>query len=140
MTWFFWALLTALFWGLGPIFAKLGLVKSDPFTALLLRSLGVFAALVIWGLATARFSALKEVEPRTWSLLIAEGMAASVFGHFAYYNALKLGKISSVVPITTSYPLLAMLLAVLLLGDRLTLGRGLGGALIVLGVFLIQRF
>ncbi len=34
MTWSSWALLTALFWGLGPIFAKLGLVKSDPFSAL----------------------------------------------------------------------------------------------------------
>ncbi|QGP91450.1 EamA-like transporter family protein [Neomoorella glycerini] len=140
MNWLFWALLAMVFWGLSPIFAKLGLVKSDPFTALLIRTIGVFAALLLWGLATARLGSLKEVEPRTWALLLGEGLAASVVGHFAYFRALQAGKVSSVVPITASYPLIALVLAIALLGDKLSPGRGFGAVLIVTGIYLIQRF
>ncbi|MDN5347983.1 MAG: bacterial/archaeal transporter family protein [Clostridia bacterium] len=138
--WLFWALTAMVFWGLGPIFAKLGLVKSDPYTALLIRTMGVLAALLVWGLATASLGDLKEIEPRTWALLFGEGLAASVIGHFAYFKALQAGKVSAVVPIVASYPLLVFFLAVLLLGEKISLGRGIGAVLILLGIFLVQRF
>ena len=140
MRWLLWALMAMVFWGLGPVFAKLGLVKSDPFTALLIRTIGVGVALLAWGAAAGRLGGLKQIEPRTWALLIGEGLAASVIGHFAYFNALQAGKVSSVVPVAASYPLMSLLLAVLLLGDRVSFGRGIGAVLIVLGIFMIQRF
>lgn len=140
MGWVFWALLAMICWGLGPIFAKLGLVKSDPFSALLARTLGVFVVLVLWGAATAGLGNLKTFDARTWALLIAEGLAASVIGHFAYFKALQAGKVSSVAPIVASYPVLALLLAAFLFGEKITLMRGIGAGLIVLGVFLVQRF
>ncbi len=122
------------------MFAKLGLVKSDPYGALLARTLGVLAALLLWGAVTSGWGSLQNFEARTWGLLVAEGIAASVIGHFAYFKALKAGKVSAVVPVVASYPVLALLLAVLLLGEKVTPGRGIGAALIVLGVFLVQRF
>lgn len=137
---FFWALVAMICWGLGPIFAKLGLVKSDPFSALLARTIGVFGALLLWGSATAKLGDLRAFDARTWALLVAEGLAASVIGHFAYFKALQAGRVSSVVPVVASYPLVALLLAVLLLGEKVSLGRAVGAGLIALGVFLVQRF
>lgn len=140
MTWFAWAVLAAFLWGVGPVFAKMGLVKSDPFTALFVRSLGVITALAAVGLATAKLAALKDVEPRTWLLLVGEGLAAALLGHFAYFQALKIGQVANVTPVVASYPLVATALAVLLLGEKITLGRSFGAALIVLGIWLIRRF
>lgn len=55
MDWLLWALLASVFWGLGPVFAKLGLVKSDPFSALVLRTAGVGIGLFVWGSAGAAY-------------------------------------------------------------------------------------
>ncbi len=140
MNWFFWAFLAMICWGLGPIFAKLGLAKSDPFSALLARTLGVLITLGIWGAITSSLTSVKSLDARTWTLLIAEGIAASVIGHFAYFKALQAGKVSLVVPIVSSYPLVAVILSILLLSEKITLTRGIGMGLIILGVLLIRFF
>ncbi len=141
MAWLYWALTAALFWGLGPVFAKMGLEKPDPLTALLVRSTAVLIVLIVWAALKGDMAGkLSELDSRTWTLLILEGGVASVIAHYALFQALKLGDVANVVPITASYPLIAILLSVVLLGSRMTWGKGLGAALTVLGIYLLQRF
>lgn len=141
MAWLYWALTAALFWGLGPVFAKMGLEKPDPLTALLVRSTAVLVVLIVWATLKGDMAGkLSELDSRTWTLLILEGGVASVIAHYALFQALKLGDVANVVPITASYPLIAILLSVVLLGSRMTWGKGLGAALTVLGIYLLQRF
>ncbi len=141
MAWLYWALTAALFWGLGPVFAKMGLEKPDPLTALLVRSTAVLIVLIVWAALKGDMAGkLSELDSRTWTLLILEGGVASVIAHYALFQALKLGDVANVVPITASYPLIAILLSVVLLGSRMTWGQGLGAALTVLGIYLLQRF
>jgi len=100
----------------------------------------VFVVLVVW--ATLRGDVgerLSRLDTKTYMLLLFEGGVASVIAHFALFQALKLGDVSNVVPITASYPLIAVLLSVVLLGSRMTWGKGLGAVLTVLGVYLLQR-
>lgn len=140
MSWFGWAMLAAVFWGIGPVFAKMGLEKPDALTALLIRSIAVLAVLIVWASVQGGLSArLTSVDRRTWLLLLLEGASASVIAHYAYFNALKLGNVSSVVPITAAYPLLSVALSMLLLGAKVTPGKWLGAALTVVGVYLLQR-
>ena len=140
MSWLYWALAAALFWGLGPVFAKMGLEKPDPLTALLVRSTAVLVVLIVWAALRGDVAGkLSELDGRTWKLLLFEGGVASVIAHFALFQALKLGEVTNVVPITAAYPLIAVLLSVVLLGSRMTWGKGLGAALTVLGVYLLQR-
>jgi transporter family protein len=140
MSWFGWALLAAVFWGVGPVFAKMGLDKPDALTALLIRSIAVLAVLIVWScFQGGLISRLTSVDTRTWLLLLLEGASASVIAHYAYFNALKTGSVATVVPITASYPLLAMILSVFLLGAKVTPGKWLGAALTVIGVYLLQR-
>lgn len=140
MSWLGWAVLAAVFWGVGPIFAKMGLERPDALTALLIRSVAVLAVLIVWSSFQGGLKArLTSVDTRTWFLLLLEGASASVIAHFAYFSALKAGSVASVVPITAAYPLLAMVLSVLLLEAKVTPGKWLGAALTVIGVYLLQR-
>lgn len=136
-----WAIIAAVFWGVGPVFAKLGLQKPDALTALLIRSTAVVAVLVAWGVSRGGLkSSLAAVDGRTWLLLLLEGASASVLAHFAYFKALQMGNVASVVPITAAYPLLSVILSVILLGNRITVGKGIGAVITVLGVYLLQRY
>ena len=89
-----------------------------------------------WG----RLPGFHTVEPMAWVFLLAEGLMASLLGHYAYFYALKFGKASSVVPVTAAYPLVAAMVAWLLLNETLTAGKLLGGLLVVLGIILIKQF
>jgi|CZCB01.1.fsa_nt_gi transporter family protein len=141
MSWLAWALIAAVFWGVGPIFAKLGLEKPDALTALLIRSVAVVAVLVVWALFRGDFrGSIAQVNGRTLVLLLLEGASASVLAHFAYFKALKEGSIAGVVPIAAAYPLISVALSVILLGSRLSVGKGIGAIVTVLGIYLLQRY
>ena len=56
------------------------------------------------------------------------------------FLALERSDASVVVPITAAYPLVTIALAALFLGERLSLGRAMGAALVVLGVVLLTIF
>ena len=59
-------------------------------------------------------------------------------GQIFFYNALKLGEASRVVPLGATYPLISFILAVFLLGEKFTLAK-LGGIILVLsGIFLLK--
>lgn len=140
MSWFVLSLAAAVLWGTAPIFAKLGLAKADPFLALTIRNVSVAVILLVTGGLSARLGALGSLPPRTWLLLIAEGVFASLLGHYAYFYALKLGRVSSVVPVTAVYPAVAVLLGWILFGDQVTPGKIAGGVLVILGILLIKNF
>jgi transporter family protein len=123
-----------------PHFWKKGLVKTDPLTALTIRTTGIAVVLLLINVFGARVEALKAAGPKTWFFLIAEGLCAGLLGHYAYLLALKYGKASNVVPITAAYPIITIILGAVLLREYLTPGKITGGLLVAAGVFLIKQF
>ncbi|MEW5866786.1 MAG: EamA family transporter [Bacillota bacterium] len=140
MRWLAWALLTAVFWGVGPIFAKLGLGKADPLLGLSIRTFGVAFALLVISLATGNLGSLTKVPLLTAAALLAEGVFASLLGHFAYFNALKTGPASTVAAVTASFPLVTLMVAAAVLGESVTVGRAIGAAMVVLGLVFLRLF
>jgi transporter family protein len=132
------ALTASVLWGVAPVLAKAGLAGTDAGTGLLIRTLGVAVVLLIYAFATGGVARLAEVGWRPASLLLAEGLLASLAGHLAYFYALKLGQAGQVVPIAATYPLFAVLAAALLLGEALTWTKAAGAALVVAGVWLLR--
>lgn len=135
---FAFAILTAFLLGLAPQFAKLGLDKINPLAGVTLRSIGITTVLVTVLFASGKGKELMQIDLKTASFIITGGILAGAIGHWTYFRALKYGEVSRVVPIVGSYPLFAFLLSLLLLGEKLTLGKGLGVVLIVLGIFLLR--
>ncbi|MEW6032799.1 MAG: EamA family transporter [Bacillota bacterium] len=132
------AVTAALFWGVAPVLARAGLAGTDPVSGLTIRTLGITAVLTVYALATGGLTRLAGVGWKPASLLLAEGILASLLGHLAYFYALKLGQAGQVVPIAASYPLFAVLAAALILGEPLTWTRAAGALLVVGGVWLLR--
>ncbi|HHY38195.1 MAG TPA: EamA family transporter [Clostridia bacterium] len=133
------ALLTALFWGLGPVFGKIGLYKVEPLTGLTARTVAVALVLLPYAVASGKMSGLAQMETQSLVFLIAEGIFASLLGHLAYYYALKYGEAASLVPVTAAYPLVTVAVAGLLLGEQLTWTKVVGALLIVAGILVIKQ-
>lgn len=131
-------ILTLLFWGMAPVFAKLGVTKSDPFLALALRSFTISVILLAAVFVTGNASSLLQFEPRSAMLIAIEGIFASLVGHLFYYYALKYGEAGRVVPVVAAYPLVTVAAAYLLLGESLTVGRIIGALLVVSGIVLLK--
>jgi bacterial/archaeal transporter family protein len=139
MTPFTWALLTAITWGFVPVIEKLGLVKLNPMVGLFYRCLGVIFGIVFLLL-------LKGQEIRSsfaqlhggMALLIGGGFLASVVGQIFFYNALKAGEASKVVPLAAAYPLVSFILGVLFLSEKVSAAKITGLFLIVLGIFFLK--
>lgn len=140
MNWFILSVSAAVLWGVGPLFAKAGLVRSGPLVGLSIRTFAAAGVLLAAGLWTGEIGRFKELDGRSIGLLAAEGLIASLAGHFAYFYALKLGQASKVAPITAAFPIVTVALAAVILHEPLTIGKVAGGILIILGVFLVKAF
>ena len=132
------AIITLFFWGIAPIFGKLGLAKINPYTALAIRSFVVAFIMIIIILIRGDFKDLIQVDLKSAIFVGLEGIFASLIGHFAYYYALKLGETTKVVPIAGAYILITVLAAAIFLSEKITLIKGAGIVLILGGVFLLR--
>ena len=80
-----------------------------------------------------------QVPTQSIMLLAADGLLAGLIDQFAIYWGLRLNETSRVVPFTSAYPIVTVLLARLYLGEHLTTGKMLGALLIVAGLFLVRK-
>lgn len=132
------AVIAIVGWGSAPLFDKLALGGLSAGAAVVLRS--VFASIMLTGYgATAGW--LQDIGSAKAApvLLLAVGTLLSpAIGNFAYMKALKEAGASQVTPVTASYPLVAVTLAILFLGEQLTLLKVLGAVLIVVGIVLVS--
>ena len=139
MNWFIWSLLTALTWGCVPLFEKFGLLKIDPLVGIFYRCLGVVVGIVVlmfWQWRAIK-SSLAEWPSGLWFLVLG-GFLASVVGQIFFYHGLKTGEASKVVPLAGAYPLISFILAIIFLGEKLTLGKALGLGFILIGIFFLR--
>ena len=134
--WFVWALLSAVFAGATAILAKIGIqgVNSNLATAIRTTVVLVFA----WCVAVPawRESGLENIAPRTWLFLILSGLATGL-SWLCYFRALQLGNASQVAPVDKLSVVIAIALAVIFLGERLSWRGGVAVALILAGVLLL---
>ena len=138
MTAFSWAVLTACVWGIVPILEKMGLSKVDPLVGLFYRCFGVILGIFVLGLAVLKPQQIKSADMRSVLLLILGGFLASFVAQIAFYQGLKIGEVSRVVPISGTYPLITFALGILFLGESVSLVKMLGVFLIIAGVWALK--
>jgi len=87
-----------------------------------------------------RVRPLRDSFPNPGHLAWALGAAAlvvNVFGAFAYTYALEQGSASLVVPISSAYPLITVVIAMALLKERISRGQMVALAAVVVGLVLV---
>lgn len=132
-----YALLAAVLWGIAPVFEKLGLIHVSPLAGLVVRTASATVILVLIMLFTNVHTEIIRADPKTLGFLIISGIVAGLLGMWAYFSAMKQCEASRVVPIVGAYPLFAFLFSLLVLGEQLTLQKGIAVFLIVSGVMLL---
>lgn len=127
-----------VFWGIAPIFGKLGLGAISPLAALTIRSLIISAILLVTVTITGQWGNVVGVTVKDTTYIALEGICAALIGQLAYYYALKFGEIGRVSPIVAAFPLVALLLGILFLGEKVNFYKIVASFLIVTGIALLK--
>ena len=135
---FLFALLTALFWGAATVLDKLALARIQPLLGVAIRSMAIALVAGVALAVSLRERAWAGVDARSWFFIIMSGMLSGLIGQWTYYKALKYAEATRVVPIVGGYPLVAFILAVVLLGESITAQKLCGAALVVAGIVLLR--
>jgi bacterial/archaeal transporter family protein len=135
MTWWMYALVSALAASATAILAKIGIagVPSNLATALRTAVVLVFAWSIVF--ATREHHALRDLKARSVLFLVLSGIGTGV-SWLAYFKALQMAPASRVAPIDKVSLAFTILLAALVLGERISWQAGLGTALMVAGALL----
>ena len=134
--WATWAFFSALFAGLTAILAKVGVQGIDSNLATAIRTTVIL--LFTWLLAAPalKYTHLLAIRQKTWLFLVLSGLATGS-SWLCYYRALQLGKVSQVAPVDKLSVVVAIVLGVLFLGERLDWAQGIAVAFIATGVMIL---
>jgi bacterial/archaeal transporter family protein len=135
-TWLTFALLGAVAAAFTNIFAKIGMEGIDSTLATAIRAM--VGAVYLCAVATyfQKWPHVKSLNPKAMLMIVLAGLAGST-SWLCMYRALVDGPASKVTAIDKLSVPLAVIMAVLLLKERLLAWNWLGVALIVLGVYLV---
>jgi bacterial/archaeal transporter family protein len=131
--WMFYAGLTVLAWGVWGFFSKLASTYARPRQTLLFQVAGVVAfGLVV--LSMERFHVEWSAQGFGWSA--AAGFVNFV-GFLSFFAAVEKGKVSTVIAMSSLYPVITIVLSILLLHEKISSREGLGIACALLAGFLL---
>lgn len=134
--WLLYAVGSALFAGLTSILAKCGIRKTDSTVATAIRTIVVLIFAWIMVFVVGSQGTLLDIPAKSFVFLVLSGLATGA-SWLCYFYALQRGPIDKVVPIDKSSTVMTILLAALLLGESVTLTKGVGVVLIAVGTFLM---
>lgn len=136
--WVTYAFISMAFAGVTAVIAKQGLDGISGELGLVVRTCFVFV--FVLGLATV------AVPWQEWTTLtrsnwfwLGLSAATTTLSWLFYYKALKLGEVSTIALIDKGSFLVAVVLAWLLLGERITARVALGSVLILAGLLVVAR-
>ena len=127
-----------ILWGFNAFFIRKGLKTSNPFAGALL-SLTVTS--FIYFILTIFSGSLYETIPPTNLIFLASaGFVGYSLAYLFYYNSIEFIGASRAATITSSRPLLAALLALLIFREEITFSLGVGTLFVVTGVILVSGY
>lgn len=130
------AIIGALFFGIGNIFTRKGLAYSNPFTGTLITIFS--SAVLLWGMVFI-FVPLNLLFSKYIFIFVIAAIFAPIGGRlFSYIGISRLG-VSRSIPINNSSPLFSSILAIIFLGEKMTISILVGTLLIVAGVILLSH-
>ena len=134
--WVLFAFLSAFFAGMTSILAKCGIKKTDSNVATFIRTLVVLPLSLLMALIVNPNFSLGAVSSKTLVFLVLSGLSTGA-SWLCYFRALSKGDINKVVPIDKSSTVLTIILAVIFLGESVTVYKTLGVVFIAIGTLLM---
>ena len=140
-SWLFYALLSALSAAFVSIFGKIGLKGLDTNAATAVRAIIMAIFLITIVIMQGKLSNVADILNDRKSLLfiIFSGIAGALSWLF-YFLALKEGQVSQVAPIDKMSVVFAVILAVIIFGESVSLIHAIAIALIAVGGLILAIY
>ncbi|WP_148882364.1 DMT family transporter [Thermococcus aciditolerans] len=133
------ALASAFSWAASTILIKAGMRDKSPVAANIFRLYAVSVMFAVIFLINGTFSKVAGLSPKLLAVAFVSGAFGFVIGDYFYLNALKMMGVSRTVPITSTYPLWAILWAFLFLGRDVSAQIIVGAALVVSAIVVVRK-
>jgi transporter family protein len=134
-SWLAFSLVALGLWGVWGVFAKVATQELGPQAAYLI---GIFGYLPVLGILLYETGGKVPWHPWGWAAALAAGMSTG-FGLFFFFRALHTGTASVVVPLTSLYPVVTVLLSWFFLGENLSPRQLTGLILAMAAVWLLSE-
>lgn len=129
--WVLYALGSAVFAGLTAILAKIGMRDTDSHLGTALRTVVVLVFSWLMVFVKGGYQPIGEIPGKTLLFLGISGVCTGA-SWLCYFKALQLGDVNKVTPIDKSSTIMTMILAMIFLGEPVTLLKA--GCIVVIGV------
>lgn len=120
--WMLYAVGSSFFAGITAILAKCGIKKTDSDVATAIRTIVVLVFSWLMVLITGSGKGIAQISEKTLLFLILSGLATGT-SWICYFHALQKGDVNKVVPIDKSSTVLTILLALIFLGEGISVGK-----------------
>ena len=134
--WWIYAILSALFASLTAIFAKLGVANINSNLATGIRTIVVLVMIWIIILLKGETKGINTLSKQNIIFLILSGIATGLSWLF-YFKDLQTGNVSQVAPVDKLSIALTIILAMIFLGETLTIKTAIGASLIIAGTLVM---
>ena len=136
MTWWMYAIFSAVFAALTSILAKVGIENVNSNLATAVRT--VVVLILAWGMVfvTGTQNQIRNISQRSLLFLILSGLATGA-SWLCYYKAIQMGSVSKVVPIDKMNVVLTMVLAFMFLHEEFHMKELIGSLLITAGTLVM---
>ncbi|MCZ7552008.1 MAG: hypothetical protein B6D39_07430 [Anaerolineae bacterium UTCFX2] len=134
----FYALLTAMAWGIGGYFEKKGLHLGNlaPQMGITIRT--AVALVILGAVSYPQWKTLPQAGGKALLMLaIGGGVVAGSLGMLFFYTALKGAPLTRVMPIAFTSPLFGALMGIILGGEPLTWKSVAGTLLTIAGIIVL---
>lgn len=133
--WLFHSLLTIVFWGGWGLESKLIVDRTSPYTGQVLFTAGLVLPALLVLASRKRFEGARKGSGLFYAVLT--GLLGGL-GNVAFYKALEQNKTSVVVPLTSLFPLVTVLMAAVVLRERISRLQYAGLALALVSIYLLS--
>lgn len=134
--WIMYAIGSSFFAGITAILAKCGIKKTDSDVATAIRTVVVLIFSWLMVVLSGALKGITQIDGKTMLFLILSGLATGA-SWLCYFHALQIGDVNKVVPIDKSSTVLTIILALIFLGEGVSIGKGIAVVLIGAGTMLM---
>lgn len=134
--WILYAFGSAFFAGITAILAKIGIKNTESNLATAIRTIVILIFSWLMVFIVGSFNTITELSIKTIIFLILSGLATGL-SWLCYFKALQLGNVNKVTPIDKSSTILTMILAMIFLGEKITILKIVSIILIGIGTYLM---
>ncbi len=132
----FYALIASLNFAVSHILIRRGLAQSNPLAGFAISIL--ISAVVLWSMVAVTLPLSVFWTHAIWYFAVG-GLFASGLGRWLVYVSIDRLGVARSIPVVSTTPMFASILAVILVGEHWTLGAFFGTVLIICGVIVISQ-